>query len=452
MKDFLKDFGKVPKNCPLALGAIENGVQLCYICPKKNDMNMNDWKELCKNVWNWLVKKPQVVNVKKPQVEKVLKGYSPDRMKRYLDAHYEFRYNVLSEVNEFRPKGEDQSAFKLLGKRELNALCMEIQSAGIPCWDRDVARYIHSTLVEDYHPFTLYIQELPKWDGEDRLTDLAQRVSSEAYWVKHFHRWMLALMAQWMGKNTTYANCVAPLLVSEEQGWLKSTFCKSLMPEPLQAYYTDQIDLSANGRLEGKLAVMGLINLDEFDRLSSRAMAKLKNLMQLSSLSIRKAYQKNYAPLPRIASFIGTSNRKDLLDDPTGSRRFLCVEVEHRIDCSDIDLPQIYAQLKAELEAGERYWFTPDEEQEIQCHNEAFYQVHPEEELFRNHFRTPSDGETCEMLSLSDILETLKEKHGALLRNVSMVKFGNALVASGVERVHTKLGNRYKLVRVDVGE
>ena len=413
---------------------------------------MITWKVFCKNLWNLLVKKPQVTNVKKPQVKKVQKGCLPDKMKRYLNAHYEFRYNVLSEINEFRPKGEDLLTFRILGKRELNALCMEIQSAGIPCWDRDVARYIHSTLVEDYHPFSLYIQELPKWDGEDLLTDLAQRVSTEAYWVKHFHRWMLALMAQWMGKNTTYANCVAPLLVSEEQGWLKSTFCKSLMPEPLQAYYTDQIDLSANGRLEGKLAVMGLINLDEFDRLSSRAMAKLKNLMQLSSLNIRKSYQKNYSQLPRIASFIGTSNRKDLLDDPTGSRRFLCVEVEHRIDCTDIDLSQIYAQLKAELEAGERYWFTSEEEQEIQFHNEAFYQVHPEEELFRNHFRVPSEGEMCEMFSLSEILEALKEKHGSLLRNVSMVKFGNALVASGVERVHTKFGNRYKLVRVDVGE
>ncbi len=300
--------------------------------------------------------------------------------------------------------------------------------------------------------FELYLQELPAWDGIDRLVDLASRVSSEAYWVKHFHRWMLALLAQWLGKNTVFANGVAPLLISEEQGWLKSTFCKSLMPEALQAYYTDQVDLSAGGSLEKKLAVMGLINLDEFDRLTSRGMAKLKNLMQLSSLSIRKAYQKNYAPLPRIASFIGTSNRKDLLDDPTGSRRFLCVEVERRIDCSNINLAQIYAQLKAELEAGERYWFTPEEEQEIQCHNEAFYQVHPEEELFRNHFRTPSEGETCEMLSLSEILEVLKEKHGALLRNVSMVKFGNALVASGVERVHTKLGNRYKLVRVDADE
>ena len=413
---------------------------------------MDVWKEFCLRVWKWFVKKPRVADAKRSSEEKVANRYSPERMKRYLNAHYEFRYNVLSEINEFRPKGERLLGFKCLGKRELNALCLEIQSAGIPCWDRDLARYIHSTLVEDYHPFTLYVQELPEWDGEDRLVDLASRVSSEAYWVKYFHRWMQALLAQWMGKNTTYANCVAPLLVSEEQGWQKSTFCKSLMPEPLQAYYTDQIDLSANGRLEGKLGVMGLINLDEFDRLTSRGMAKLKNLMQLSSLSIRKAYQKNYAPLPRIASFIGTSNRKDLLDDPTGSRRFLCVEVEHRIDCSNINLSQIYAQLKAELETGERYWFTPEEEQEIQCHNEAFYQIHPEEELFRNHFRSALEGEACEMLSLSEILEVLKEKHGALLRNVSMVKFGNALVASGVERVHTKLGNRYKLVRVDVGE
>ena len=119
---------------------------------------------------------------------------------------------------------------------------------------------------------------------------------------------------------------------------MKSTFCKSLMTAPLQAYYTVQVGLSSNGRFEAKLSVMGLINLDEFDRLTSRGMAKLKNLMQFSSLNIRKAYQKNYAPLPRISSFIGTSNRQDLLDYPTGSRRFLCVEVEHRIDCRILTL------------------------------------------------------------------------------------------------------------------
>lgn len=411
------------------------------------------WKEFCVRVWNWcLGKSSKVIRNTEKKEKRSKQGFSSRKLGAYLKAHYDFRYNVLSEVNEFRPKGMGMEAFRPLGKRELNALCMEVQEAGIACWDRDLNRYVHSTLVDAYHPFQLYILELPAWDGVDRLTDLAIRVSSEVYWVKYFHRWMLALMAQWMGKNTTFANCVAPLLVSEEQGWMKSTFCKSLMPEPLQAYYTDQVDLSSNGRFEAKLSVMGLINLDEFDRLTSRGMAKLKNLMQLSSLNIRKAYQKNYAPLPRIASFIGTSNRRDLLDDPTGSRRFLCVKVEHRIDCSNLDLTQIYAQLKAELDAGERYWFTPEEEQEIQFHNEQFYQMHPEEELFLNHFRAASEGEECEMLSLAEILECLKEKHGGLLRQVSMVKFGNALVASGVERVHTKRGNRYKLVRLDAGE
>ena len=411
------------------------------------------WKEFCVRVWNWcLGKSSKVIRNTEKKEKRSKQGFSSRKLGAYLKAHYDFRYNILSEVNEFRPKGMGMEAFRPLGKRELNALCMEVQEAGIACWDRDLNRYVHSTLVDAYHPFQLYILELPAWDGVDRLTDLAIRVSSEVYWVKYFHRWMLALMAQWMGKNTTFANCVAPLLVSEEQGWMKSTFCKSLMPEPLQAYYTDQVDLSSNGRFEAKLSVMGLINLDEFDRLTFRGMAKLKNLMQLSSLNIRKAYQKNYAPLPRIASFIGTSNRRDLLDDPTGSRRFLCVKVEHRIDCSNLDLTQIYAQLKAELDAGERYWFTPEEEQEIQFHNEQFYQVHPEEELFLNHFRAASEGEECEMLSLAEILECLKEKHGGLLRQVSMVKFGNALVASGVERVHTKRGNRYKLVRLDAGE
>ena len=404
-------------------------------------------------VWEWYKGKTVDKVAQPPQQPREAKQKSSsEKLKKYLSKCYEFRYNVLSGVNEYRPKGEGAAAFRVLGKRELNAICMDVQLAGISCWDRDLARYVHSTLVEAYHPFELYLQELPAWDGTDRLVDLASRVSSEAYWVKFFHRWMLALVAQWMGKNTVFANGVAPLLISEEQGWLKSTFCKSLMPEALQAYYTDQVDLSTGGSLEKKLAVMGLINLDEFDRLTSRAMAKLKNLMQLSSLNMRQAYQNNYTKLPRIASFIGTSNRKDLLDDPTGSRRFLCVEVEYRIDCSGIDLTQIYAQLKSELEGGERYWFTSEEEQEIQRHNEAFYQLHPEEELFRNHFRIPSSGEAYEMLSLSDILETLKQKHGSLMRHVSMVKFGNALVASGVERVHTKLGNRYKLVRVEVGE
>ena len=44
-------------------------------------------------------------------------------------------------------------------------------------------------------------------------------------------------------------------------------------------------------------------------------MPLLKNLMQASALNIRKAYKRSASALPRIASFIGTSNREDLLVD-----------------------------------------------------------------------------------------------------------------------------------------
>ncbi len=291
------------------------------------------------------------------------------------------------------------------------------------------------------------MDELPAWDGQDRLVDLASRVCSSHYWLTCFHRWMLGVTAQWMGIDSKHANSTAPLLISDEQGWMKSTFCKSLMPAPLKSYYTDQLDLSQSIQ-ERKLAMMGLINLDEFDRLSPRQMASLKNLMQLTALSVRKAYRNHFQQLPRIASFIGTSNRKDLLTDPTGSRRFICVEVEHTIDCSNLDLDQIYAQLKAELASGERYWFTHEEEAIIQAHNQVYYRASPEEELFQAHFRAARPDEDGELVSLDQIIDTLQRFHKGVLRNLNLSRFGAALVASGVERVHTCTGNKYKVVRV----
>ncbi len=378
--------------------------------------------------------------------------YKPDELSRFLNDNYRFRFNLLSEVTEYQSVHSCTPEYVFLGEREMNTICIEAFNSGICCRDRDVKRYIRSTYIETYHPFHGYLDNLPEWDGIDRITDLSGRVSATPYWKNCFHRWMLALTAQWMGLNRgMHANSIAPLLISTEQGRHKSTFCKLLVPASLQAYYTDQFDISEGNSAEVKLALMGLINLDEFDRLSVRKMAQLKNLMQMPSLNVRKAYKKNYCQLPRIASFIGTSNRKDLLTDPTGSRRFICVDVENMIDCTGINHDQLYAQLKHELLSGVRYWFTTDEEADIQRHNEEFYRIMPEEEIFRSHFRAAASDEACELLSLADILEVLREHHRGLMRNINLAHFGSALVASGVERLHTREGNRYRVVRLGEG-
>ena len=371
-----------------------------------------------------------------------------ENVESFLKSHYDFRYNVLTEETEFRSLERMSEGFQSVNQRVLNTLCLEAHEAGIACWDRDLSRCIYSTRIVDYPPFRLYLDELPKWDGVDRVLALARRVSENPLWEKEFRIWMLGMTAQWMGIMGDHANSVAPLLISTEQGYLKSTFCKSLLPSVLQRYYMDKVDLTSQGNVERRLAEMGLLNLDEFDKYSPAKMPLLKNLMQMASLSLCKAYQKNYRSLPRIASFIGTSNRKDLLTDPTGSRRFICVVVEHPIDCKAIEYEQLYAQLKEEVLSGERYWFTKEEEQELQRNNLSFYRQGPVEDVLRSCYRSVEKGEECELLSAADIFQCLKKKNPAAMRGANPASLAQILVTVGIERKHTKFGNVYRVIAV----
>ena len=373
----------------------------------------------------------------------------------FLTSRYRFRFNVLTEETEVAEVTNNipdtHLRYTKVDERWMNTLSMEAIETGIDCWDRDIQRFVRSRRISEYHPFTAYFERLPEWDGTDRVSALARRVSDDPVWVNGFHRWMLGLSAQWMQfrPDTNRANSVAPLLVSSRQGLGKSTFCRLLMPDALKAYYTESYDLGSPASAEAKLAACGLINLDEFDKLSASKMPLLKNLMQASALNIRKAYKRSASALPRIASFIGTSNREDLLVDRTGSRRFLCVSLEHAIDCTTpVEHEQLYAQLKAELLSGERSWFNKEEEQAIQQHNALFYKHIPEEEVFRLCFRfATKEDHPQEVLTLSatQLFERMKSAHPSAMRGMTAYSLSRILPQLG-ERVHTAKGNVYRVV------
>lgn len=367
------------------------------------------------------------------------------RLGRFLMTHYAFRYNTLTEQTECAELTDDAHLIYVpADKRRKNGICLRAHDEGIRCWNRDVDRYLDSDRIEEYHPFHLYFDSLPKWDGKDRVTELAHRVDDGVVWTNAFHRWMLGMVAQWTGKGDgRHANSVAPILISAKQGWDKSTFCRMLMPTELSRYFTDSYGLNAQSSAEQKLATFGLINIDEFDRLSPNRMPLLKNLMQMESLNIRKAYKHNAEPLARLASFIGTSNRRDLLTDGTGSRRFICVELKHPIDCSPIDCAQLYAQLKNELERGGRYWLTKCEEADVQRNNKAFQRVSPAEEVFHSMFHmTDKNDDGARLMTASEIFKEMKRRNGAAMRGVDCNALSRLLPTFG-ERVHTEYCNGY---------
>ena len=406
----------------------------------------------------------------KEEVKKAKSCSLMQEVTAFLTSRYHFRFNVLTEETEVADVAnitniennlpDAHLRYAKVDERWMNTLSMEAIETGIDCWDRDIQRFVRSRRISEYHPFTAYFEQLPEWDGTDRVSALARRVSDNPVWVNGFHRWMLGLSAQWMqfrsdannanrANSINRANSVAPLLVSSRQGLGKSTFCRLLMPDALKAYYTESYDLSSPASAEAKLAAYGLINLDEFDKLSASKMPLLKNLMQASALNIRKAYKRSASALPRIASFIGTSNREDLLVDRTGSRRFLCVSLEHAIDCTTpVEHEQLYAQLKAELLSGERSWFNKEEEQAIQQHNALFYKHIPEEEVFRLCFRfATKEDHPQEVLTLSatQLFERMKSAHPSVMRGMTAYSLSRILPQLG-ERVHTAKGNVYRVV------
>ena len=369
-----------------------------------------------------------------------------DNLEACLFDRFDFRFNVLTEQTEYAPKGT--SIYELVDQRVLNTLCLVARKNGINCWDKDVSRLLLSQEIADYHPFLDYMDNLPDWDGIDRVSELASRVSDAPLWIEGFHRWMLGMTAQWMAMDVQCANAVAPLLVSTEQGRCKSTFCSILLPTELQRFYIDKFDITSVSGCEQKLSLFGLINMDEFDRYGIRTMATLKNLMQLKKLTFRKSHRAYYSQLPRIASFIGTSNQKELLTDTTGSRRFLCVEVKEKIDCTLPDYAQLYAQLKTELLNGERYWFTSEEERKIQEHNRMFYKFSPEQDVFFRCFRLPMEGEEGIQISSTEIFCKLQKRFPSAFRGRSVSNMGRMLLAMGVERVRTRTGSYYRVVPV----
>ena len=155
----------------------------------------------------------------------------------------------------------------------------------------------------------------------------------------------------------------------------------------------DNLNLSPGTSPEKKLVNKALINLDEFDKISEKRQPDLKNLLQMITVPIYRGKRLGYVTEPRLASFIGTTNSRQILCDVTGSRRFLCVEVKQYISDAALEHKQLYAQLKKELADGERDYLTKEEERELQYRNKRFYRQSLLEDVFFACFRAPEGEE-----------------------------------------------------------
>ena len=368
------------------------------------------------------------------------------RMEEFITNHYNVRYNRLSQQYELSMK--DTGQWRRLDDELCCRLLMEMNREGIAIAKPYLVRTVvqGGALAKPYHPVLSYLESLPEWDGTKHIETLFRRVTNDEQLLAWLRKWFIAMAAQVLGRMGTYGNSVCPILISHKQGWGKSQFAKMLIPPTLKTFYSDTFNLAQEEACLRRMTAYMLINVDEVDRFRDSRMPTFKNMVQMATVSMKRAYHSQMEEKERMASFIATSNRRYLLCDETGSRRFICVELARPIDVdTPINYPQLYAEAMAALKDGERCWFDEEETRLLEAHNSAYAVGRGVWDLLRRHFAVCAIEEEAQevkenLWSASEVYDYLHEISPYALEGIDRHNFGYYLKQIGAQQA--RLGNR----------
>jgi predicted P-loop ATPase len=315
-----------------------------------------------------------------------------EKLKTILRENFKLRRNKITGRYEYALK--NQTDFYELNDRVFNSILSRISSDYIPnLSDSHLRMIIESDFTPDYCPIVEYFNILEPWDMEtDHIKYLAnlikvkeaqftndnegKKINAQSVWETYLKRWLVATTATMLQLSVNHS-CLTLL---GPQGIGKTTFLRKLgISEDL--VYIGAINPNDK---DSKIyyAEKTIIVLDELEATTKYELAQLKSNMTLSNITVRRPYARRPEVLPRRASFCASANDIHVLSDLTGSRRWLCVEVE-TIDYKGITpelMKLVYAQALYLLNTGFKHWFDNEEIISLENNNTRFYQPLPEEE------------------------------------------------------------------------
>ena len=377
----------------------------------------------------------------------------------FLSDNFVFRNNDVRDIIEFKvvhPEMNENltnTEFEPLTEKAENSIILEAIKAGIEGKVADfVSRIIRSMSTKSFNPLLNYLKSLPTWDGVDRVTELLRRIPGITEDnVVFAHRWLRSTVAHWYGLDKIYGNQLVLMLIGD-QGSHKGTFLKQLLPEHLQLYYLDQVNLTNKHDTDMALANCGLVNLDEFDRYTDKQQATLKYIITKAEVNARKIYGKNITLRARMASFVATTNVVRPLKDRTGTRRFVVLQIPFGTIIPDqpIDYDQLYAQLKYEVcEEKKIYWLTQEENERLQVLNQEYCAIDDFTAMISTCFREPNENEESRQMTSLEILAAVQQKYPEIeltRRNQSLL--GINLSSMGITNRRLKNGKVYDVVQI----
>lgn len=212
------------------------------------------------------------------------------------------------------------------------------------------------------HPVRDWLSAL-KWDGKPRLGDeLAGALGhgEGSFAGTLLSRWLVSAVARAMEPGCKVDTV---LVLVGAQGVGKSTFFSVLGG----SWFTDSpVNVEDNNAklIMRRAWIVEWAELEAMRR--ARAQEALKAFLSARIDIFRKPYGRDVVEAPRHCVIVGTTNNREFLHDPTGSRRFWPVEVT-KLELSWVkeNREQLFAEAVARYRTGEQWWLTTEEDAEL---------------------------------------------------------------------------------------
>lgn len=350
-----------------------------------------------------------------------------DKTIDYIEGKYNIMYNEIS--HDFQISVLNQKNWHYLN---LNSLIIELAKAGIEVSTSKLEILLKSELILKYNPVKEYFESLEKWDGEDYIAKLVSYVPTydNKAFLYHFRKWLVRAIK--CGLETTYFNKQALIISHKGQSSGKSTWCRFICPPELAEYMAEDISNDKDARIQ--LCRNFLYNLDELAVLSKKDVNALKSFFSKTFINERLPYDRKNTTLPRICSFLGSTNMSSFLNDETGSVRWLCFELMDKIDFAyskEIEIKNVWAQAYhlAYHDPNFNPELTLKDIMENEERNKKYTKLTTEQELIAKYYEKSSD--INDFVTASDVLVTLS----CLNLRLNQINLGRALSGFNYQKV-----------------
>jgi predicted P-loop ATPase len=376
---------------------------------------------------------------------------------------------LLREYRLIEQRFGDRLRFNTLKKRiEFDGEAYDPSSAKIDLMvDHDLAlkgsrEDISDSLIKiakqrSYNPVGEYLKAVHQQYGDSTgiLNDIAERHlgASEPIYQVMIRRFLIAAVARAF-EHGCKQDCA--LILQGGQGHFKSTFFEVLASKE---WFTDSITSVAGKDERLKLHRFWILEWSELESIFKRSdISQVKAFVSSQVDDVRAPYARDSLELARPSIIVGTTNEGQFLADTTGNRRFWVVPIKKPMDIPKLrkERDRIWAAAVSLYKAGEQWWLTDDESQEVDIQRGQFESTDPWFDLVQDWVEGLEAVTTNEVAEFALDLDKCKRNSGhekriaAILIQLGWERTPNAVSHNGRRKRVYKKGNPKSFAKTGV--